>query len=563
MDGPFRSAYLRTEGAPIPRALTAIEVDLPDSLSAKDTSIALLEERLAAAGGRAFVGIKEHSRARTAATAGWRPHPLWPDRSVRRGLRGAVSPTAIDDALANLERAGVRILRYYENLGYAHTVVPAGGVATLLTDPSVDWVSPDDATYRLDALPPTPAPRAAGLPAQETPWGITSIRAPLAWSFTQGSGTKLLVLDQGYDRGHEDLPVIPQGNCRGVNVGCDPEHMESHGTHVFGIAAALNNALGVVGVAPGVPENDITVWGACNGSSECPGPELSEAINWAVPNLVPKGVINMSWSNESYTPEFAQAVASAASAGIVMLASAGNDGLNQVMYPAGFSDVIGVSGMRDDSTFATTAHPCVVGSGSNWGSHVDFTAPWYATSTTFNNGYQGAEYPHNWCGASMATAHVTGVALMIRARFPNYGPSSVVYQMAKTAKSLGNPPYFGAGLPRADLAAGFGPAEIAAVSIQSGKPKLTWSAVPLATEYRIYRRVTPYAPEWELWAVRTTASYTDISTAVSSIWSLNSCFAMPSQTAVAYQVRSYNATHGVEHSPTTCPVFIANGIPPY
>lgn len=96
--------------------------------------------------------------------------------------------------------------------------------------------------------------------------------------------------------------------------------------------------------------------------------------------------------------------------------------------------------------------------------------------------------------------------------------------MRMTAQDLGPAgwdDHFGFGMIRARLALGLAAPSITA-SIVNSKPKLTWNAIPIATEYRIYRRVTPtLAWEWTLWAVRTTTSYTDPSTPVSSFYAYN------------------------------------------
>ncbi len=53
----------------------------------------------------------------------------------------------------------------------------------------------------------------------------------------------------------------------------------------------------------------------------------------------------------------------------------------------------------------------------------------------------------------------------------------------------------------------------------ANKPRLTWTAVPMATGYRVYRRVTPtLAPEWTVWAdvASTVTTFTDTPTKVLS-----------------------------------------------
>jgi len=222
--------------------------------------------------------------------------------------------------------------------------------------------------------------------------------------------------------------------------------------------------------------------------------------------------------------------------------------------------VISVAGIRQDLSFASDFSPCTgQPAASNWGK-VDFVGPWDAYSTIGSNGYAGPE--SGYCGTSGSAPYVAGVALLVRAYGPYLSPSSVRYQMAQTAYHVpgGAPDHYGAGVPRADWALGFTPPGYTSASVVNQKPKLTWNAVPLATEYRIYRRVTPnLAPEWVYWATRTTTSYTDNTTTVSSFFGWNSHSA--TQTQVSYYVVAYR--EGLETGYTGYATFIPVGTPPF
>ena len=71
-----------------------------------------------------------------------------------------------------------------------------------------------------------------------------------AWSTPAptGSNRKICIIDSGFYTGHEDL--------QGVTVDGDNGNLpwnqdgSGHGTHVAGTIAAMNNALGVIGVTP-------------------------------------------------------------------------------------------------------------------------------------------------------------------------------------------------------------------------------------------------------------------------------------------------------------------------
>ena len=81
-------------------------------------------------------------------------------------------------------------------------------------------------------------------PAQETPWGIARVNGGKAGTFKTA-----WVIDTGVDLDHPDLNVDVARSA--YFTGRSPDDENGHGTHVAGTIAAIDNTIGVIGVAPG------------------------------------------------------------------------------------------------------------------------------------------------------------------------------------------------------------------------------------------------------------------------------------------------------------------------
>lgn len=386
------------------------------------------------------------------------------------------------------------------------------------------------------------------------------MRAPQAWALTTGAGSRLLIIDTGHQQNHEDLAGVSGSNCFGSEGGCS-EGDYPHGTWVSGVLVARDNSLGVVGVAPGISSTDVYYYGACpHVGGQCITQQLIDAFDWAATNLGSGSVVSISPYAFASNSGVSNAVAGAWAAGNVIVAAAGNDNVSpgDSVFPAAYSNVIGVSGINQDSSFAgpsTTATACG-GSYSNYGNHVDLAGPFDAYTTEPTNSYSTR------CGTSFATPHVAGTALLIRAANPTWANTEVVSQLIYTAKHLSGNPYdthTGYGIVRADLAVGLYGVSLSA-SLVSGKPRLSWSSIPLASEYRIYRRIfrNGVGGAYELWATTSNSNWTDLMPS-SSFYGYGTWPA--SGTAVNYHVTAVSSG-GFESSWGTSATFIPIGEPP-
>jgi thermitase len=232
-------------------------------------------------------------------------------------------------------------------------------------------------------------------------WGLAKIQAPTAWDTSQGDGVKVAVLDCGIHASHSDLSgkvTLSQdytGSPFGTDDRCD------HGTHVAGtIAAVTNNGVGVASVAPGaslingkVLDDTGSGWFT----------DIDAGIVWAAENGAK--VINMSLGGGGSCPSGTQNAVNTAwnTYGTVVVAAAGNSGLNGPSAPGNCANVISVA-----ATDVNDNKP----SWSNYGTSVDVAAPGVSVLSTTNPDVNGSSYDY-FSGTSMATPHTAGVAALI------------------------------------------------------------------------------------------------------------------------------------------------------
>ena len=476
--GPNNPSDLSASFARQPRDLPDVVMDRPPKPRAWDTSDAELVAAIRAAGGRATIAIKERGSARALAT----------------GLRKAVTASTVNAGLAMLRTEKVEILQVLGAVGGAIVRIDPTLAPKLRSHPLVDFLEPDQ---RMELSTTAGFAEAAVALAQSTPWGITMVRAPQAWTITRGAGVKIQLIDTGHEQNHPDLPAVPSSNCAGSFGGCDDAGLANHGSHVLGIWTARDNALGVVGVAPAITGPDTYVYGACSSTSgTCSSTEVTAGINSAIFNAK---VINLSLSGP-FDAGTSAAVGQAWGNNIVIVAAAGNNLSNTIVYPAGYTNVLGISGVNQNKSFAASGTTGCSGY-SNYGSHVDLAAPFSALSSV-----PGGTYGTK-CGTSMATPHVAGAAALVRAKNPSWTNQQVVTQLLNTAEDRGPAGWdsqFGRGIVDAAKAVGYvDPFFVTAtvpewISVKSTYP-LNGSASHPATGWK-WERSDNGGATWGLWA---------------------------------------------------------------
>jgi type VII secretion-associated serine protease mycosin len=302
---------------------------------------------------------------------------------------------------------------------------------------------------------------------------LDQIGVPDAWQASEGSGVTVAVLDTGVDPQAPDLTgVVATGPdyTRGADpAGYQPPY--EHGTYIASIIAGHGSGPGdgdgVVGVAPEASILSVRVIlddgepGMSKYNSEA---RYAKAIGKGVYYAVAHGakVINMSLGSEEPTGYLRTAIGYALRSGVVVVASAGNSGTSggfaPYVYPASFSGVIAVAAVTDSGTRASF---------SEQNAGVVLAAPGVGVVGDGPGGeYLDAE------GTSPSAAIVSGVAALIKARYPNLSPALVEQALITTTRHRPRPGY--------SVNTGFGEVNAAAALAAAGRLAATPAATGLS-----------------------------------------------------------------------------------
>lgn len=490
------------------------EVDAPVQSNARNLSVEDLRTLLFDANGEVMIGLKAHAAPRTVDNRRLTQmlDRVEVDAVADVGVRSEMKRGEILATIAAIRAQGIVVSRYWASLGILRARLTLDQVLAVRALPGVDFVYPVPPTgwemasdlaparSRWNEVPSASLMANAAEGFQNIDWGVTLMRAPQAWAISRGAGARVSIIDTGFERGHEDLPLPPSANCGGPLTGCADDPPNGHGTPIAGIIVARDNSFGFVGVAPGVDDDAFRSWGACSANTKgvvsCTTDYVITGLDWTITNM-PNAVVNLSYVHSSIFPGEADAVGRAISAGLIVVAAVGNTNVESVKYPAGYTNVIGVSGLYRDKSFAEVSAFSECPTGSSWSSAtVDYAAPYQA-----RNARPGNSYGSN-CGTSFAAPHVAGAIALVRAKHPTWSLHQITEQLEATSEDLlyngdimtkGKDARFGYGLIRADLAVGLWRTSITA-SISNGRPLITWQPVPLATSYIVRRLVGNASP---------------------------------------------------------------------
>ena len=333
-------------------------------------------------------------------------------------------------------------------------VIPMQAVDALSENPAVEYVVPDLPIELVD---------------DTLPWGVERIGAPAVHAAgNKGTGINVAVLDTGIDTDHPDLSYVYGYDFSGDNDP-DPEDFDGHGTHVAGIVAALDNNIGVIGVAP---DADLYILKIFTDDGSGSYSDAVEAIEWCI-GTYSDGVsgndiqvISMSWGSKKQqgNPGIEPWINQAYELGILLIGAAGNEGNprgvgDNVIYPARYENAVAVAATDDTDTRAWW---------SSTGPAVELAAPGVSIFSTYlDGGYT------TMSGTSMACPHVSGTAALVLASSVDsdydfdgdgvWDNDEVRKKLQDTADDLGDPgrdSKYGYGLVDADEACGVTPTPV-------------------------------------------------------------------------------------------------------
>ncbi|MFI8002838.1 type VII secretion-associated serine protease mycosin [Streptomyces sp. NPDC086010] len=272
------------------------------------------------------------------------------------------------------------------------------------------------------------------------PWSLQRVLLDELWQDTKGEGVRVAVIDTGVDDSNPQLrDAVDASAGRNLLKGGSSDGTTDevgHGTKVAGIIAARpRKGTGFVGLAPGA-----TIIPIRQNDEKNSGKDTTMAI--AIDHAIAKGaeVINISQDTTKPLTEdsaLGRAVARALARNVVVVASAGNDGMDGRMketYPAAFPGVLAVASSDRNNERAAF---------SQAGEFVGVAAPGVDIVSTVPGNGQCTDN-----GTSFSAPYVAGVAALLVAKYPDWSPAEIVARIEQTAERsvTGHDAYVGWGV---------------------------------------------------------------------------------------------------------------------
>jgi serine protease len=284
-----------------------------------------------------------------------------------------------------IESLGGRVIFQYHLIPAIAAVIPSRAIAQLQSDPTVSYV--EEEQHRIPEEHIVDGELYDGS-YEILPWGVDRVKADDLWDADSnlqvdpgavaGQGVRVAVLDTGLDTTHPDLAANVDFGASYDFLGNDsdvsdiPGPVTGHGTATSGIVAAIDNTIGVIGVAP---HATVLMYRVCDSAlNDCPDSAIIAGLEASVDNGA--DVVSMSFGGIGFSIAMKEAIQAASDAGLVLVASAGNTPSKVAgarHYPSGFAEVIAVGATDINDNLADF---------STFGGHQELVAPGVDTPTT-------------------------------------------------------------------------------------------------------------------------------------------------------------------------------------
>lgn len=289
-------------------------------------------------------------------------------------------------------------------------------------------------------------------PAFPSQWHLTHVHADDAWDIVRGDTTRhsiIAVVDAGVNYDHPDLLAniwVNPGEDLNQNGLYDPSDYNNidddhngfiddlvgwdwgtfdnnpmeepswpHGTIVAGCISEVTDN-GVWGSAIGFSARMMCVKVFNAGNLH----NVMQGLLWATENNA--HIINLSWGTVEYSQTEQNVISAIWDEDVLIVASAGSESSDVPIYPAAYDNVIAVAATDANDHLAPF---------SGYGSWIDLCAPGTNILTTETHSGFGS-----YSGASFSAAMVSGLAGLIRARYPTMTNVQVTDLIKSTADNI-------------------------------------------------------------------------------------------------------------------------------
>ena len=359
-------------------------------------------------------------------------------------LKQLIVKVANNNVIANYPNAKKLLTNYY-SISFDTAETTRNAYVDLSTNEDVLSVAPDLKVYPLES--DINHAKAYYYESDESiAWGVDEIGANLytRWNELNEYTTpvKVAVIDTGINRNHTVFKnrIKHTANTKNYLNGNEwPDDDNGHGTGVAGVI--VESTPSNVEIYPmkvmnqnGETDSFITVLSAVSNAAEIDKVDiinLSLGVSGEGSNPAPN-------CNSSEYSIFNELFGEVVNSGSLVIAAAGNEAKNSVSFPANCSNVVAVSAIDQDRSFAEEY--------SNYGSEIDFAmpgtslfVPWIVPSSgSVPLGIDNTNIVMRESGTSFASPFLAAAAALIKTENPNYTPAQIVAALKQNSVSYEN-----------------------------------------------------------------------------------------------------------------------------